>query len=619
MKFSTKLAAFLLAVVFVLTAFAGCSTPSDNPDGTQQGSNETTTNTTEITEAPGVDLELGADALKEYKVIRAEKASDTIVSAAAALRTDLNAALGASIGINEDWVRNLDEIPASAKEIVVGSTNRPDGAEIEKELRENDFAIIYKNERIFIIGGTDAATLEAIEYFKATFVDSAAKLIKINDKLEHFSLYNYPIAKVEINGVSIRDYTVIIPEKADLSTKYAADNLSDFMLANAGFELTVSTDKEAETEYEILIGDTNRAASTVTVSADVAKSEYIFFKSGSKIVCQGDSYMVGGGVGDLVGRLPLDGKNAEVKIDDIPTEAAVKTFTFKEAKSAILMIGDGMGFNTIEMALSQIGTFIANDLPNKGNAYTGSLTTQSNSTKPTDSAASGTALATGVKTINGYVGVDKNKKDLLNLRELAHSKGANTGVITTDVITGATPGAFLAHAGSRNDTSVIQGQIDALLADGKIDWATGGTSSADTKYDTELIDNTTAALRKLATGGESFFLMIEEGHIDKRSHKNDMAGCINMVERFNDTIAYVIQFVLCHPDTALVITADHETGGIQKKDDGTFKYTLDDHSTANVPTFAIGHGTEYFNGKEVDNTDIPKFLAKIYGNNDFGA
>ncbi len=615
MKFSTKLAAFLLAVIFVMTAFISCTTPPEGPDGTQDGNDATTT---EVTEATGVDLELNAEALAGYKVVRAEKASKTLITAAAGLRTYLNEAIGCEMSIIEDWIRNVEDIPASDKEIVVGASNRPDGIAIEKELRENDFAIVYKNERIFIIGGTEAATFEAIEYFKTNFLDTEKKVLKINDKLEHFSLYNYPLSKVEINGVSIRDYTVVIPEKADLSTKYAAENLSDFMLANAGFEMTVSTDKEAETEYEILIGDTNRAASTVPVSADYAKNEYILYKADKKIVCQGESYMVGGGVGDLLGRLPLDGKNAEVKIDDLPTEAAVKTFTFKEAKSAILMIGDGMGFNTIEMSLGQIGQFIANDLPNKGNAYTGSVTTQNNPTKPTDSAASGTALSTGVKTINGYVGVDKNKNELLNLRELAHSKGANTGVITTDVITGATPSAFLAHAGSRNDTSELKAQIDALIADGKVDWATGGDSKADTKYDTELIDNTTAALRQLSTGGKSFFLMIEEGHIDKRSHKNDAAGCINMVERFNDTIAYVIQFVLCHPDTALVITADHETGGITKQNDGTFKYTLDDHSTANVPTFAIGHGTEFFNGKEVDNTEIPKFLAKIYGENNFG-
>ena len=92
-----------------------------------------------------------------------------------------------------------------------------------------------------------------------------------------------------------------------------------------------------------------------------------------------------------------------------------------------------------------------------------------------------------------------------------------------------------------------------------------------------------------------------------------------MVKRFNDDIAYVIQFVLCHPDTVLVVTADHETGGITKQSDGNFVYTTGDHSTANVPICAIGYGTEIFNNKTSDNTDIPKFLAKIYGENNFGA
>ncbi len=602
MKSIRKIAALLLAMLFILSAFVACDTPSVTPP--DDGS-------TEITEAPGVDYQITEKNLAEYTIVRADKASNEIKTAAYNFRLELKAAFGSEVGIQSDWIKNVEDLPTNAKEIVIGSTNRPDGVEIEHELRENDYAVICKNDRIFIIGGSDSSTLKALEYFKATYLNTEKKTISLNTKLVYKSLYEYPISRIEINGVNLRDYTVVIPDKADLSTAYAALNLSDFLLANAGFEMTISTDKEAEVEYEILIGATNREESTVSVAPSLANGEYVFYKTESKIVCTGESYMVGGGVGDLVSRIPVDGKNVEVSIDDIPTEAAVKTFTFKEAKSAILMIGDGMGFNTVEMSLPTINHFIANDLPNKGNAYTGSLTTQSNPAKPTDSAASGTALSTATKTINGYIGVDKNKNTLQNIRELAAAFGARTGVISTDVITGATPSAFLAHHKSRNDTSILQGQIDKLISDGKVDWCSGDIGD-------KLTSDTAAALRKLSAGGSPFFLMVEEGHIDKRSHKNDASGCIKMVKRFNDDIAYVIQFVLCHPDTALVITADHETGGITKQSDGSFKYTLDDHSTANVPTYAIGYGTEYFSGKEVDNTEIPKFLAKIFGNQNFG-
>ncbi|MBR2479164.1 MAG: alkaline phosphatase [Clostridia bacterium] len=614
MKNSSKLLALLIAVIFVLTTFVGCvqTTPAGTDDTTT--GEDTTTEVTEVTEATGVDLELSKEDLSRYVIIYGTKADASVKSAANALRDELNAAFETDIEAKIDWVKDPSAIPESAKEIVIGSTNRPGITDFEKNLRNKDYVIVCSNDRIFILGGSPAATIEAIKCFKEKHLDLENKLVKINTMLEYTCLFNYPAKSVTINGVDIRDYTVIIPKEADLSEKYAADNMVAYFFEYYGYDLTVSSDVVAETEYEILIGDTNREESSVSLTTDPSKCEYILFKSGSKIVCQGESYMVGGGVGELAGRIPLDQTNVDVKIDDLSSEPAVKTFTFKEAKSAILMIGDGMGFNSIKMSLPSLenNLFIAQDLPNQGNAYTGSLDTASNSSTPTDSAASGTALATGVKTKNGYVGRDKDNKDLLNIRELADSKGYMTGVISTDYITGATPSAFLAHHYNRNNTTALGNQINNLIKDGKVDWCAGDVGN-------NLTTNTADALKLLSANNSSFFLMVEEGHIDKRSHDNDKSGCINMVKRFNDDIAYVIQFVLCHPDTVLIITADHETGGITKMSDGSFKYTTGNHSTANVPICAIGYGTEIFNGKESDNTAIPKFIAKIYGENNFGS
>lgn len=610
MKKTTKLTALLLAILFVCTTAFGCI----NDPTTQPPTETTTDNSSDVTtepEIPPVDVIINAENAEQYTVIRADNAPTSLVTAIAEFRTKISTAIGKDISLKDDWIKNPADLPEKAKEIVVGSSTRADGDLIENELREKDFAIVYKNERIFIIGGSEEATLRAMDKFEELYLDTSNKQIKVNDQLDHYELYDYALGKIEIDGVSIRDYTVVIPKNADLSTKYAAENLSDFLIANAGFDMTITTDATAETKYEILIGDTNRQESKIELAAPCAESKYVFYKTNDKIVCLGESYMVGGGVGDLISRMPLDKVNAEVNITDIPSSATVSTFSFKDPKSAILLIGDGMGFNTIEMSLKKIGKFIGAELPNTGSAYTGSVNTQSNPTKPTDSAASGTALATGVKTKNGFIGVDKDNKKLKNLRELAAEKGANTGVITTDVITGATPGAFLVHHNDRKATSTIQSQIDSLLNAKSIDWCVGS-------IDNKLRTNTATALRTLASGNDSFFLMVEEGYIDKRSHNNEMDKCISMVERFNDEIAYVIQFVLCHPDTVMIITADHETGGITKNPDGSFKYTTTEHSTADVPVFAIGKGTEIFDDKKVDNTDIPKFIAKIYGENNFG-
>ena len=606
MKLSKRLLALVLSLLFVASAFVGCNTT-----GSADNTGDTTTAEDIVTTVPAQNIVISPDNVGEYTLIRSEDASEAIRTAISTLRTDLGKLFGANPKISDDWVRDVTTLPESAKEIVIGTTNRPANDEIAKQVCERDFAIVYKNERIYIIGGSEDKTLEAIEYFLATYVDEGAKKITVTDQLAYFSKHEYPVAKIEVNGVNLRDYTIVIPDKADLFTAYAALNLSDYVQANAGYALPIVSDKTAATQYEILIGATNRSESKESVT--LGANQYALFTKNDKIVCLGESYMVGGGAGAFAQMITTDGTQAEIKIDNLPTTAKAETFKTKTAKSAVLMIGDGMGFNTVSMAEQALGySFAAEVLPNLGSCVTASVNTQNDPTDPTDSAASATALATGYKTKDGYLGMNQNKSTIKNIRELANEKGANTGVITTDVITGATPGGFLVHHSSRKDTEEIQAKIDAVVNSGKIDWCAG-------EVDKKLTENTAAAMRKLAYANESFFIMIEGAQIDKRSHKNDVDGCVDMVERFNDVVAYMIEFVLFHPDTVLIVTADHECGGITEQPDGSFKYTLDDHSTANVPVYAIGAGTEIFNGQTIDNTDIPKFLAKIFGENNFGS
>lgn len=414
---------------------------------------------------------------------------------------------------------------------------------------------------------------------------------------------------IYIDGIKLEEYKIIIPARAELFTKYAAQNLSTYLKNEVGIRLTTYSDRTVEGEYEILIGDTAREASSVDIP--LADNEYLLYRDGNKIICQGNAHMVGGGVGELISMLPTDG--SAINITEIPTEPTPKVFVPKEAKNVIFMIGDGMGFNTIDMAYPRFSEgFSASVLPVYGEIRTASMNSLASPNTPTDSAASGTALATGFKTYNGRLGMDGKNKILTNLRELAHSVGANTGVVTTDAITGATPGAFLVHHSDRNGTEIIQAQIDQLVAQNKVDVVEGSVGNNLTKV-------TADALAQLSADDTSFFIMIEEAYIDKNSHSNAATACITAVKRFHDCIAYAIEFVLCHPDTVLIITADHETGGIRKNADGSFTYTTGSHTTSNVPIFAVGEGTEIFHGKSTDNTNIPKFLAKIFGEDNFGS
>jgi len=603
MKKNVRLLSLILVLFMLVPSMFACVNKLNTTAGT------TVIDTTQIqTAEPSFPIDIISDNSTEYILIRPENVSDLVLDAALNLKNVIKEQTGADMSIKEDWVKDVSAIPESAKEIVIGDCNRPQSQEMLDEINQNDFVIAFEDDRIVIIGGSDAATVEGIEYFIAHYVDAVNKKITVQSDLRYTNRYDYFLGDVAISGGSkLREYTIIYPKNGSIYEKYAAENLASDILKNTGTRLLVTDDSNPEKQYEFLIGKTNRAASKTNVT--MVDGQYVLVQIGGKVVMDGNSYMVGGAVGVFLNDYMVPtGSGNDVEIDNLPTIAKAETFVFKEAKSAILMIGDGMGFNHIEMALSEtLDSFAANDLPNQGSCTTISLTSGY-----TDSAAAGTALATGYKTYNSYLGVDRYNRPLVSLRELAYSKGAKTAILTTDVLTGATPSAFLVHHNNRSDTEIIQAQIDEVIRNNAITYAKGYMGD-------DLINDTKIALSTISEGDNHFFAMIEGAYIDKYSHSNDKANTIMAVTRFNDSVAYTIEFVLCNPDTVLIITADHETGGITKNTTtGEYEYTVTTHTTTPVPVFAIGYGTEVFNNKQVDNTDIAKFIAAVYTDENFG-
>ena len=429
------------------------------------------------------------------------------------------------------------------------------------------------------------------------------------------------IADAYINGVSIKDYSIVIPQDADLYTVYAAELLQDYIDDKTGTTLPIFTDEAEEATYEFLIGATNREESA---SADVslAADEYILKYDSGKVVMRGDAYMIGGGVGKFTyDYMTYDpSKTMQVcHIDDLPTENVPTAYEALPAKNVIFMIGDGMGpyhaeysleYNLRRQLEDDYTEFCADRLPGLCYMTTYSLTTvESGGTTPTDSAASGTALACGYKTINHYVGMDENKHTLFNIRELAASLGKRNAVLTTEPQTGATPAAFTAHVEERSNYPVILTQQNALT---NCDYIKGDIEDdllAETKYTLDL----------LSTNNEAgFFTMIEEAHIDKAGHGDDhgrqsQVDLVHYMARFNSAIRYAMVFAVAHPDTLLLITADHETGGIKRG----LVFTTTKHTTVDVKIYSIGSGSEFFTGT-VDNTFVPKVIAAGWGIDNFG-
>ena len=120
-------------------------------------------------------------------------------------------------------------------------------------------------------------------------------------------------------------------------------------------------------------------------------------------------------------------------------------------------------------------------------------------------------------------------------------------------------------------------------------------------------------LNQLSQDEDGFFMMYEEAYIDKHSHNNRAAEAYLAMVRFNQAIALFMEYAFYNPNTMVIITADHETGGLQIAANGDFYYTSGSHTSTNVPVFAYGAGLEVFDGQIIENIQIPKTIAAMFG------
>ena len=652
--------AFLLVAIMLLGVLASCDTPptdTEQPSVTTDASNDPT-ETTGPSATPSDTGPVSTNPVEEEIVLRDNELllSKFRLVYPAGLNSafykkvqNFSSSVLSKTGIDLVPTRDTD-LPEEelAYEILIGDVSRSSTKQIQSDLRLDDYTVCYLEEsrRIVILGGNNTTTQTAFQYFLEHCVDMERKTICLPQGGAYLNLARYALRSLDIDGTSIRDYRVVIPQNADLLTEAAAQNVVDLFTAKLGVPLPLVTDSETPTPFEILVGKTNRPESAL--SCELSDGEFVWLQSGTKLIFQGFSYMVGGAFGDFVReQLDLTQINLRVSLTDLPTSAEPEPYVFEdEYTNVILMIGDGMGYNQVEVAKANgLDRFVAELLPYQGSAITRSTSVIYGAADYTDSAAAATALATGYKTINGLVGLSPTGDNITNVRELAFRYGAQTAVVTTDSITGATPAGFLAHASDRNDNLKIMRQINTLIAAGMVDYCKGGVAD-------QLLTHTRNALIEISDTSAPFFAMIEEAYVDKNCHNASMSGCIETVTRFNTAIAYAIAFTLCHPGTALIITADHETGGITKagetadsiiaqvsqnvlndsirrrikSDVKNYGYSFTSftgssscqHTNADVPVYAIGPGTEIFHKTATENIDIARFMAKAYGAESFG-
>ena len=418
-----------------------------------------------------------------------------------------------------------------------------------------------------------------------------------------------------INGVSLENFTIVYDFEGLDYNKRAAEYIQNMSNQRYGVKLEILDDSSAQGEHEIVVGETSRPISE-KLEAECKGFEFAILANEGSVALEGDYFVIAAAAYFFMETYA----SSEAQVSTVPETTSVHEPIVKEAKNFILLIGDGMGVyqtklfeymeNNVEYSDGE-DFFYGYLFPYMGSSRTDSLS------GTTDSAAGGTALACGIKTINGYIGRDENLNDVKSLTELAGERGKATAVMSTETKTGATPAAFSAHAVDRGNVSEILLSIyDLQDKYGTI--VDCGYDRYSVKYMADIEENVTDALAEISSDKDGFFIMYEEAYIDKHCHNNVMEGAFKALVRFNQVIARFMEFAFYNPETFVLITADHETGMLYPDEDGTLAYHYDDHSSADVLIFAYGQGAELFDGQNVENIQIAHTIAALMGEDNFG-
>jgi len=329
----------------------------------------------------------------------------------------------------------------------------------------------------------------------------------------------------------------------------------------------------------------------------------------------------------------------------------------KSPKNIILMIGDGMGTSQLYAA------YVANKgfLNIERCTHSGFAKTYCLDSLITDSGASGTAIATGYKTNLKMIGMTPDGLPKLSILKYAEQNDLSTGIVVACSMTHATPAAFVANNESRYNYEEMA--LDYLKTDIEV-FIGGGLSEFNNREDgLNLIDSLKArnyqvvysldelknakpekiagllydkhppyfaegrgnmleigslkAIETLNKNKKGFFMMVEGSQIDWAGHDNFKKQVISEVQDFDRTVGAVLDFAEKDGETLVIVTADHETGGLTviggNLEKGTVNgsFSTGHHTATMVPVFAFGPGAEAFTGI-MDNTDIFKKMARAF-------
>ncbi|MBA4348300.1 MAG: hypothetical protein C0413_05580 [Clostridiales bacterium] len=365
-----------------------------------------------------------------------------------------------------------------------------------------------------------------------------------------------------------------------------------------------------------------------------------------------------------------------IATDEPEATAVITPIPLPQLKYIFLFIGDGMGYTQIQAASEALAASAREPLSFLDFPVQGSVKTASFDGSVTDSAAAATAVSTGKKTINGYLGLDSAKNRIENIAETLRNTGRRIGILTTVSLDHATPAGFFSHVDSRRSYAAI---TDDLFASGFNFFAGGGFHSTpdaperaiengytlihafeeapvstegnlilssrltfgdfgilpaiDGGARTNWLKKATGLAIARLTSPEGFFIMVEGGRVDYFCHYNDAGSFVAELLDMDEAVQSALSFYAEHPqETLILVTADHETGDVTLSEGdraALLRQTISSDTCDNtlvqeclsaktsfeaaLPLFASAFGLD--NLTEVETALLKEAYAKTYFNN----
>jgi alkaline phosphatase len=325
-------------------------------------------------------------------------------------------------------------------------------------------------------------------------------------------------------------------------------------------------------------------------------------------------------------------------------------------RNIILFIGDGMGVAQLYAGMTRSDSIISLEyFP-----FSGFSKTSSADNYITDSGAGATAIACGIKTNNGMIGVGPDSLPVSSIIEIAHKNGLATGVVSTSAITHATPASFVAHNSGRGNyediaKDFLNGSLDLFFGGGEDHFrsrkdsvdltitlkeqgfnvvytldemensdskkiagllAKGHMQKASEGREGALEKMTLKAIETLSKNKKGFVLMVEGSMIDWAAHEQNLDYLVSEMIDLDKAIGVARRYAAGNGKTLVVVTADHETGGLTLTGGSiadkqvTGKFSGGEHTAVMVPIFSFGPGAEKFSGIH-DNTFFLDTFLKL--------